>query len=86
MPGQNVSGRLTFNEKSLAFPPSNPKNPASGGIFITKYDKDGVCQFVSNSGTNIAITNQKPRASRLVLSADQQKVYVVGRFSKEFNI
>ena len=86
MPGHHVSGKLTFNEKSLAFPPDNPKNPASGGIFIAKYDKDGVCQFVSSSGTNKAVTNQKPRVSLVTLSPNQQKVYVLGRFSKEFYV
>ena len=81
-----TTGRLTFNEKFVLFPQNVPAVPACGAIFIVKYDKDGVCQFVSNCGSNLNRTDQKPKAFDLVLSADETTLYVLGRFTKGFTI
>ena len=86
MGGQNTTGKLTFNESSVAFPLSVPKVPACGGIFLTKYNAEGVSQYTSNSGTNLNVSNQKPKAFFVVLSTNENNVYVLGRFSKDFTI
>ena len=82
----STTGKLTFNEKSVLFPQKVPNVPSCGAIFITKYDKDGVCQFVSNAGSNLNRTDQKPKSFDLVLSADENKLYILGRFTKGFTI
>jgi hypothetical protein len=84
--GEFMGGKLTFNEASIPLPKGLSTRPACGGVFVAKYDSEGVCKFVSNSGTNFASTNQKPRAFSLMLSDDEQSIYVIGRFSKEFII
>ena len=84
--GEFMGGKLTFNEASTPLPKGLSTRPACGGVFVAKYDSEGVCKFVSNSGTNFASTNQKPRAFSLMLSDDEQSIYVIGRFSKEFII
>jgi hypothetical protein len=86
MGGDKTTGKLTFNEKHVLFPKKVTVTPACGAIFIAKYDKDGVCQFVSNSGSNLNRINQKPKAFNLVISEDEKTLYVVGRFTKEFTI
>ena len=82
----STTGKLTFNEKSVLFPQNVPNVPSCGAVFIAKYDKDGVCQFVNNSGSNLNRTDQKPKAFDLVLSDDEKTLYVLGRFTKGFTI
>ncbi len=82
----STTGRLTFNEKSVLFPQKVPAVPSCGAVFIAKYDKDGVCQFVSNAGSNLNRTDQKPKAFDIVLSDDEKTLYVLGRFTKGFTI
>ena len=82
----STTGRLTFNEKSVLFPQNVPNVPACGAVYIAKFDKDGVCQFVTNSGSNLNRADQKPKAFDIVLSDDERTLYVLGRFSKGFTI
>jgi hypothetical protein len=86
MAGANVSGKLTFNERTLAFPTKLQKTPAIGAVFVAKYSPDGICEFVSNSGSNASVVNQKPKVFHCLLSNDEKSVYLVGRFTKDFDV
>lgn len=84
MAGYNTTGVLSFSDKSVAFPVPVQKAPACGCVFICKYNREGICQFVSNAGSNLSAGNQKPKAFGIAIDGD--KIYVTGRFHKEFAV
>ena len=55
-------------------------------VFLARYNVEGLCDMVANVGSNLAVSDPRPKMFTVSLSADEKEIYVTGSLSKNFTV
>ena len=84
--GEFSGGRANFGGASLPLPAAITSSPAYGAVFLARYNVEGLCDMVANVGSNLAVSDPRPKMFTVSLSADEKEIYVTGSLSKNFTV
>lgn len=84
--GEFSGGKAHFGGASLPLPTAITSSPAYGCVFLAKYDVQGLCIMATNVGSNLAVSDPRPKAFTVSLSLDESEIYVTGSLSKNFTV